>query len=351
MVKKEQIEKILNNIISNIDTKCGPTIAEIYSSLDNYTKEEKEKALSEILYEGQMHQYKAYRNSLYWCYDELGLSEDGTDILIENNTFERGYHSDEYWEEYLNDWNEDERDKDFIISMKDLEKKVFDYEKLIITGYPHKEENVNVNIDDYREDTQLSFEDRGKISEVEQKLIDQQMNVELTDKNIDGCNHWFTSANINHEIYNSHDYQKLKYESPPVYERIHNENSKAKRQIDETFDKLSPIGEKIVAYRGGTIDELVQVGDTIKLKGYTSATTQKSSADTYLTVKSRDSGEFDFSPQWSQKILINENNKVLCANDPRFNNGISEHEIVLPRNLDARVVSMDYENKEVVLEV
>ena len=39
------------------------------------------------------------------------------------------------------------------------------------------------------------------------------------------------------------------------------------------------------------------------------------------------------------------------GNDSRFNNGTDEHELVLPRNIDATVKEVDYENHSVVIEV
>ena len=355
MVDKEIINNIFDGVISNFKSKCHHTISEMQTSLKSMSREEKEKALGDILNDGQMRHYRYLRNAIDYANDELDIDDDNTYIDFVDGEIVRREYTDEYWEELLNDSAEDvyvdSREKDFILMKLQAEKELFQYERKIIEGYKNNNETSPINLDEYREDKQLTYRDDDVIGELEQRLIDKQTKIDFSDTDIDGCNYWFTSANINHEIYKSHDWQKLGYERPATFDRIHRENNNAKRKIDSVFEKLPSIGENIRTYRSGAFDELLQVGDTFKLKGYTSMTTQKASAEGYMDMKNMDRSEFDLNTQWLYTICVKGDNKVLVGNDSRFNNGTDEHELVLPRNIDATVKEVDYENRSVVIEV
>lgn len=351
MVDKEIINNIFDGVISNFKSKCHHTISEMQTSLKSMSREEKEKRLENILHDGQMKHYRHIRSAIDYANDELGINDDNTyPDFVDDEIVWREY-DDKYWEDFLNDYIEDSRDKDFVLMKLQAEKELFQYERKIIEGYKNNNETSPINLDEYREDKQLTYRDDDVIGELEQMLIDKQTKIDFSDTDIDGCNYWFTSANINHEIYKSHDWQKLGFERPATFDRIHRENNNAKRKIDSVFEKLPSIGENIRTYRSGAFNELLQVGDTFKLKGYTSMTTQKASAENYRSMKDMDRSEFDLNIQWLYTICVKGDNKVLVGNDSRFNNGTDEHELVLPRNIDATVKEVDYENRSVVIEV
>lgn len=315
--------------------KCGITVSEMRMKLQfRMTQDEKYEKLKEVLNGGQYDYYKRLINHLEWAREESDrIFDKGLEEMFEGRLLELDLFIDE------------------------CEKEAFKWERRIFEGGFKEKEPVSVDESTFREDEQFKYSlPSDGIGGLENELIEKQKSTlrDLDEDDIDSANYWFNNGGkINHEIYKSHDWNKIVWEDEEydtdLSKVISNNNTKAKVKLDKLFDGLEPLGVDVVCYRGGSFDLTKMVGNKVKFKGYTSVSFQEGSAKTYMNTKNQSSGEFHIWNMWEYKFLIRGENKGLIGNDDRFVNGIDEHEMVLPRNTEADILDIDYDKRVVTV--
>ena len=342
MVSVEEIDKIITEIISNVSTKCGHTIAEMHETLSKISYDDQFNQLTEkgLLNPLEIEDYNTKRQRL----EDLDryFDEHGTNDLMGGEVSmyeERGRIVDE----------------------------LFQYGRRLLDGYKTE---LPINLDDFRDkagqrDEQFQFDSDSRDAvgtkdvfnsmgyqereqiELQKDTVNVDTSLEMftddfghemgryKDKRLLAMDNYFNgdTRHINHTI--SHDgYLKA----------LDKETRKQVKDIDSLMEESPGLKYNTLLFRGGTFDIHTRVGETISFKGYVSTTFQQNVAKWY--------NEDKFGANMLYLIHAPKGTKGIVGNDDRFNNGFMEHEYVLPRNTKMRVININYETNvcEVVIE-
>lgn len=351
IVSREQIEVVLDSVLGvGLDVKCGPTIAEMHSTLDKISYHDQYTQLTEKGYLNPLEE-KDYNKKLERLQAlDTYFDEHGTDDLM-------GAEESMY----------DEREQ--------IVEELFSYGRRLVEGY---ETSFPVNLDDYRDkagtpDNQYEMWEHSeyygedvythdittKLGDYEKETIENQLvsvNVNpndthivttegggryeiLDDERLLSMNDYF-SGDVDHINY------KISHEK--YLDKLDNETKKHISNIDSLMEESSGLPYNTLLFRGGHFNIHTRVGETISFNGYQSTSFQHSTAQFY-----KEGGGFGETDD-SMMYLIHapKGTKGIAGNDSRFMNGFEEHEYVLPRNTKMKVINIDYEKKvcEVVIE-
>lgn len=224
---------------------------------------------------------------------------------------------------------------------------LFDYDKRLFNYYkPRKPQYTPYNEDDYSMEKKTEWNDPF-IREVEQRQIDSQEDIIWTDDEKSAVRHYLNTGYVylNSKINNGKQWNELSDDEKKA--KIPKLN-KMDRDLQSAINKSKGLVEPTVMFHGGYFDVHKIVGDTIKFKGYTSASYQESVASNYKNNKSN-----DLMGSCMYKILLPKGYKGLCGNARYFteNNDESksnyltvyqkEHEYLLPKNAEFKIVDIE----------
>ena len=353
MVKLEDIDTVITELLKNnknLTVKCGPTIAEMTATLSEISYDEQYAQLKE----------KGYLNPL----EEKDMLRTIEELADQKERREQFGGQDPLTDEL--------RDKE----IQRMEDELFQYGRRIIEGY---ETEFPVNLDDYRDkagqgdehikmwgydeygDDEYTYEITHNMGYMEEDTITNQQNSinikvnpnelvedewtgeetpKVIDERVVSMNNYFAGdlSHINYEI--SHK---------GYLDKINETARKDVENIDSLMEETDGLPYNTLLYRGGHFDIHTRVGETISFKGYQSTTFQLDVAKWYGGEEAKDRAEFG-----NMLYLIHapKGTKGIAGNDERFDNGFMEHEYVLPRDTNMKVIRIDYENMicEVVIE-
>ena len=326
MVSREQIEYVINK---SLMLKC-PTISEMRTTLGKSSYEDHYQNLKE----------KELLNPL-----------EEKDYMYHLNNLNR------YTRE-LDDAITDE-DKRMVQEWIDMEnEELFQYGRRLIEGREMILSNVELNRDDYVSEHYDIGGIPNMISELEQKQITAQqesVNVDPTDLSpinigTDENPRWVDGKMNDKRLvamdnYFNGDCEGLNYwiSHKGYVNALDSEQRKSIKYIDSLMEESTGLTQNTVLYRGGYFDIHTRIGETIKFKGYQSTSYSRDTAESYNESKTDSMTYVIHAPKGTKGIV---------GNDSRFENGDWEHEYVLPRNTQMKVVDIDYDNMvcEVVIE-
>lgn len=359
MVNLNEIEKIITDIIinthSSLDTKCGPTIAEMRETLSSMSDHRK---LIELRNSNLLNplEERDFENKIQSKMEFKGRIKEIQRKLDEG-----------YWDKYedsdeLIKMHEDTI-KEYEQKLKDIDEEFFQYGRRLIEGYEtelpldlneyqgrggQRDEQIGLwERDDYG-DLDYSYEITHNMGHTEETTIDNQQNsiqlddsaweyrdddtVPLNDPRVESMNNYFAGdlSNINYEI--SHK---------GYLDKINETARKDVKNIDSLMEESEGLPYDTLLFRGGHYDIHTRVGETISFKGYTSTTFQSEVAKYYGGDSVEDR---KYSGDMLYLIHAHKGTKGIAGNDERFENGFLEHEYVLPRNIPMKVLRIDYEN-------
>ncbi len=328
MVKYKTILQIMEDYV----VKC-PTIAEMHSQLANMTQEEKEDAFFDesLLNMGEAEVYLALLKKKDFCEREIEYYEN----LLESGDNDESFNKDMV--------------EHFKGNVKDIEEKLFQFERRIIEGYKKESlEPPKVDISNFKEDVQITDLDNDTIKPLEQAQIDSQEKIDLTEDEVDSLRYYLgDGARItNSRLNNGHKWNNLTDEQKKEKGK---RSKEAEKDISNAIKKSEGLKQDTVLYHGGEFDVTKMVGDKVKFKGYTSASFQQGVSDqfqNYSTVPKENYYTF--------KILAKKGTKGICANDRsrgKLSSNYDEHEYLLDKGLEGDIVDIDYENHIVTLAI
>ena len=112
------------------------------------------------------------------------------------------------------------------------------------------------------------------------------------------------------------------------------------RNIDALMDRSHGLTQKTTLYSAREWDVNLTPGDVGIWKRYTSTSYSKDSAEGFMT-----------SERYLVKILADEGQKGLAANDDRFASFKREHEFTLPRNQEYIVLDVNHETRTATIKL
>ena len=335
MVSVEQIDKIITNIISNVSTKCGHTIAEMHSQLDNISYNDQLNDLKE----------KGYLNPL-----------EEKDYI---KKLERLKVLDKYFDEHGTD-DLMGAEVTMFQEREDLVEELFKYGRRLIEGLKYNELPM-IDKDKYVSDEQWggrrghNFEWSHEQGEMEKAQINAQVkSLNFNTENIlteDGMRYnvdtFEGKSALAMDNYFNGDSQHINFtiSHEGYVKALNNEQRKQMESIDNLMNKSPGLLQDTILYRAGYFDIHLKEGDSFSFKGYTSTTFQEETTGVY---KNSDGYDGDMT----YVIHAPKGTKGICGSDKTFHNNNWEHEYVLPRNTKCTVLSIDYDNMvcEVVIE-
>lgn len=334
MVKYKSILKI----IDEYTLKCR-TIAEIKTILSAMSQEEKNSKLIGLLNQGEEEYYEYLSNKLEEHYADL---EDFKEELVKAKNGEGIFASQEWIDEF------EEAIGDTENKINELEPTLFKFERRIVEGYKPKVNDVEyVNDEDYYVDTTWL---PSKIDEMEQSLIDKQNPITFTDEELNNLSDYFGNGakELNSYLNKGDSWNKLSDEEKSAKISAMKDMDK---HLHNSIEKTDGITQQLTVWHGGLFDVTKNVGDNIKLKGYTSASFREDQAQMFKS-------DYKRPLAYVYKILLPTGTKGLCGNAKHHDYVLSdgtegysrlslhkqEHEFLLDKNFEGQILDIDYNN-------
>ncbi len=315
MVRYENILKVIDNYL----VKC-PTIAEMRTRLNNMSQDEKWEKIDSLLNEGER---KYYNQLLDWM---------------------------KYYENYDESQNTEFTNRANRKTYGEKKEKIFQVERKIFGGYPKVNEPLDVDVSRFKEDVQ-QFQmvdgeevEMDEFGNMEQVQINAQSKVKFTDDEIDSMQYYYDMGafELNSYLWNPKGW------TANTQEKFKAKLNKADRNLHNAIEKAKGLKQDTVVFRGARFDVSKTVGDSIKFKGYTSASFQKYPAELYSDVDSVES-----SLMYKYRILLPKGTKGLCGNGKIDGENLSpwndDHEYLLDKGSEFNIVDIDYDNQVVTI--
>ena len=339
MVAISDIERILNNVLKNKSTlhvKCGPTIAEMHTLIedmrmagtdfeDMLNKLKEDNQINPLEYNDYENKLKEY-NKIYKQWDKASYGTEKYDTLFDE--------------------------------LMGIEEDLFQYNRRLVDGIGVKRNEVPVvDVDkfgfDELNDTDLWVKNGGmenqQINNQQSKLKYGEKIDEYTENLLGG-----DGISYDYEIYNdprlmsmnnyfNGDCSGINYgiSHEGYLNRLSGEQRKEIKNIDSLMEEGGGLVADTLLYRGGYWDIHLNPGDHSKgFKGYQSTTFLESVAKDYVERHEEQTN----NKGMLIRILAPKGTKGIAGNDNRFMNGFVEHEYTLARNTGFTVLDVDYDN-------
>lgn len=373
---------ITKKLINQIIVKCM-THAKIRNQLSNLSLNERLNLLSEKdkLTRLELDDYKKIKRIYEIKRKEL---EDkyNDEISDLNRLKDKFNYDDNVVEEILSEELNPEYNKLFKDLEKEYENILFKYDKRIFENYTASKGDKPIpsfNWDDYQYDKngieKYDVNDEGgfvdmlavklsasreSIGTIENNLINNQENINYTDKQLSWLRKYFEDNRLpsfltyminGREPKNYTDVESVYYEEYGdseyveynLTERWKNEFNNIKNHLDNAINKSQGLDKPTIFYHAGRVDPSLLPGDRGVWKGYKSMSFQEQVMSKHKQIN---------PDYWNIIVLAPKGTKGVCANDERFRgySFIDEHEYLLGRNTGYTVIDIDYEKgTEIVL--
>ena len=337
MVRVEEIDKILNRVLSNVEVKC--TNREIRSKLKGMSQEEKFSLLSDKLNEAEDEHYKYLVNRRE---DSLRVIEEYKEMR--DKYLEKG---DDTGVGLIDSFLKHHKGDEF-------DDAIFYYEKRIMNGYKPKEQGTipSYDLSKYRneKDTSSEFDTSidVRLGDIEKEQIGLQQGIGLTSDNYNALIDYFHNG---YEMINSrlNNGKKWNGYSDSDKKDFNPELDEVENLLSDAIGKSKGLSEDTLLYHMGRFDVSKVVGDKVKFKGYTSSTFQYQVANGW-------SEFFDDNaqPMYVYRFLTPTGTKGICANDNTdfvLTHHREEHEYLLDKGLEGDIVDIDVKNHIVTLQL
>ena len=363
--------KVTKAVINDIIEKCY-TLATIRQKLSGLNRFERTNILKE---QGKLTDLE------WWDYDRLYSSRQWDRIELEQQydeefESEKEYYLEEYGKELTKPTKAMIRKYDELFGEieKDLDEKLFDYERRIFENYEiSKGDNPipKFKWENYKHDTDgiedYSIEDdgfadmfytkynasRNSIGEVENNQINNQSeNLNFTPKEFSWLKQYFDDNRLpsflTYMVHNREPKQytdaehgeydevlgEYEYVQFSLTDRWKSEYNNIKRHLDNAINKSNGLSQATILYHAGRPDPKLLPGDHGTWKGYKSMSFQQQVMQKHSNIN---------DDYWNMIVLAPKGTKGVCANDERFRgySFVDEHEYLLGRNTGYTVVSTD----------
>ena len=195
----------------------------------------------------------------------------------------------------------------------------------------------NIQLESYKADTQSSsIKDIGPM---EAKQIEAQRKIEFNEKDIQGMDYHLgpNYTDLTGYIFKSKSFQEVLDRIPSEEGRkMFVDNIKEKlKQIEDIMEKTPGTLENTVYYRGGKLDENMEIGEIGKFDAPTSTSYRESTAKNFV-----EEGEY------LMEVYAPKGTKGVVVNDGRFHKHSSSHEYTLKPGQEYVILEIDRVNKK-----
>lgn len=195
----------------------------------------------------------------------------------------------------------------------------------------------NIRLESYKADTQSS--NIKDIGPMEAKQIEAQRKIEFNEKDIQGMDYHLgpNYTDLTGYIFKSKSFQEVLDRIPSEEGRkMFVDNIKEKlKQIEDIMEKTPGTLENAVYYRGGKLDENMEVGEIGKFDAPTSTSYRESTAKNFV-----EEGEY------LMEVYAPKGTKGVVVNDGRFHKHSSSHEYTLKPGQEYVILEIDRVNKK-----
>lgn len=194
----------------------------------------------------------------------------------------------------------------------------------------------NVDISSYKKDVQSK--DIKTINPLEKKQIEKQRQIDFSEEDINGMDYHLGGnyTDLTGYIFNSKSFKEI-LDNIPTNEAkesfIKNIEQKLK-QIHAIMKKSPGLVEDTILFRGGRLDELMEVGEIGKFKAPTSTSYREATAKNFVE-----------EDEYLIEIYAPKGTKGIVVNDGRFHKHSSSHEYTLAPGQEYVVLEVDRAKK------
>lgn len=327
MVKYKSIVQAISDYVE----KCGHTLAEMRKILSQMSSTEKYDSLKEqgLLNEGELKHYEYLREDIRELPNIIKEAEDHIDEV--SNEMLKGMFKDtiRYHKQLLKEESEE----------------MFHFEKRLLNGYkPREAQEVDYDVSKY--EVEGSYLDSEYIGKIEKRQIESQKDIKFEEEELDSLQVYYSDGarRLNSKIYNGTYWQSLPKEEK---EALIPQFNKVEKHLSNAINKTEGLTQDTIIFHGGKFDLSKIVGDKINIKGYLSCSFQKGVAQQF-----NKDGAIPNTLVYTYELLLPKGYKGLCANDDSqgyLTNYREEHEFVLDKGFNGKIVDIDYESQTVTI--